>query len=139
MTTPMMQQYREAKAAHPGLLLAFRMGDFYEFFEADAEVVSRLLGLTLTHREGRPMAGFPHQSLETHLRKMLRAGHRVAVCDQVEDAALAKGLVRREVTRVVTPGTVTEDDLLDPRKANHLVSLQPRGPVMGLARVELTT
>jgi DNA mismatch repair protein MutS len=137
--TPMVQQYREAKAAHPGMLLAFRMGDFFEFFDADAAVVSRLLDLKLTKRDGREMAGFPHQALDAYLSKLLRAGHRVAVCDQVEDAAVAKGLVRREVTRVVTPGTVTEDDLLDPRRSNHLISLQPRGPMVGVAWVELTT
>src|SRR5437773_7457126 len=138
--TPMMQQYREARERHPGMLLLFRMGDFYELFDADAEVASRVLGLTLTSRDKTvPMAGFPHHALEPYLRKLLHAGHRVAICDQVEDPALAKGLVRREVTRVVTPGTVTEDDLLDPRRANHLVGLQPRGPVAGLAWVELTT
>ena len=85
-----------------------------------------MLGLTLTSRDKTvPMAGFPHHPLETYLRKLLHAGHRVAVCDQVEDAALAKGLVKREVTRVVTPGTLTEDDLLDPRQANHLVAVWP--------------
>src|SRR5436190_690066 len=146
MSTPMMQQYQDAKARHPGMILLFRMGDFYETFNEDAELLSRVLGLTLTSRDKTvPMAGFPHHSLEAHLRKLLRAGHRVAVCDQVEDAALAKGLVRRAVTRVVTPGTVTEDDLLDPRRANHLVSLsmrgggEARGPLVGVAWVELTT
>src|SRR5688500_2154715 len=122
MTTPMMQQYREAKAQHPGMLLLFRMGDFYELFEDDAREAVRVLGLSLTSRDKTiPMAGFPHQSLEHHLHKLLNAGLRVAICDQVEDAAQAKGLVRREVTRVITPGTVTEDDLLDPRGPNHLV------------------
>jgi DNA mismatch repair protein MutS len=112
--TPMMQQYRDAKARHPGMVLLFRMGDFFETFEEDAELVSRVLGLTLTTRDGSiPMAGVPAKSVEHYLRKLLHAGHRVAVCDQVEDAALAKGLVKREVTRVVTPGTVTEDELLD--------------------------
>src|SRR6266576_730350 len=112
MSTPMMQQYREAKERHPGMLLLFRMGDFYELFFEDAEVASRVLGLTLTSRDGSiPMAGFPFKALDTHLRNLLRAGHRVAVCDQVEDPALAKGLVRRDVTRVVTPGTLTEDEL----------------------------
>src|SRR3954454_3176129 len=124
--TPMMQQYQEAKSRHPGMLLLFRMGDFYELFHEDAEVAARVLGLTLTSRDKSiPMAGFPHHALENHLRKLLRAGHRVAVCDQVEDPALARGLVRREVTRVVTPGTLTEDDLLDPRQANHLAALLP--------------
>ncbi len=143
MTTPMMQQYREAKERHPGMLLLFRMGDFYELFYDDAEVVARLLGLTLTSRDKTvPMAGFPHHQLDGYLRKLLRCGHRVAVCDQVEDPAVARGLVRREVTRIVTPGTLTEDDLLDPRQPNHLVSLAPaagaRGSA-GLAWVELST
>src|SRR6516165_9244394 len=124
--TPMMQQYQDARARHPGMVLLFRMGDFYETFEADALLLSQVLGLTLTSRDKTvPMAGFPHHSLENHLKKLLQAGHRVAVCDQVEDPAVAKGLVRREVTRVVTPGTVTEDDLLDPRAANHLVAIFP--------------
>src|ERR1700731_4428631 len=140
MTTPMMQQYREAKERHPGMLLLFRMGDFYELFDDDAEVASRVLGLTLTSRDKTiPMAGFPHHALEPHLRKLLQAGYRVAVCDQVEDPALAKGLVRREVTRIVTPGTLTDDNLLDPRQSNHLAALQPRGTVLGLAWVELST
>jgi len=136
----MMQQYRDAKARHPGMILLFRMGDFYETFEADAELLSRVLGLTLTSRDkGVPMAGFPHHSLEGHLRRLLQGGHRVAVCDQVEDAALAKGLVKREVTRVVTPGTITEDDLLDPRTPNHLAAIIPGTNVCGIAWVELST
>src|SRR5437588_4532590 len=138
--TPMMQQYREAKERHPGMLLLFRMGDFYELFDADAEVAARVLGLTLTSRDKTiPMAGFPHHALEPHLRKLLQAGHRVAICDQVEDPALAKGLVRREVTRVVTPGTLTDDGLLDPRQANHLAAVALRGPLIGLAWVDLST
>src|SRR3954453_11361245 len=120
----MMRQYRQAKEGHPGMLLFFRMGDFFEMFDDDAEVASRVLGLTLTSRDKQvPMAGFPHHQLENYLRKLLHAGHRVAVCDQVEDPALAKGLVKREVTRVVTAGTVTEDELLDPRKANHIAAV----------------
>jgi DNA mismatch repair protein MutS len=140
MTTPVMQQYRDAKERHPGMLLLFRMGDFYELFEDDAEVVARVLGLTLTSRDKTiPMAGFPHHALEQHLRRLLHAGHRVAICDQVEDAALAKGLVRREVTRVITPGTLTDDDLLDPREANYLAAVAPRGSAVGLAWVEPST
>src|SRR5262245_20257504 len=141
MTTPMMQQYEEAKARHPGMLLLFRMGDFFETFGDDAELVSRVLGLTLTSRDKSiPMAGFPHHQLEPYLRKLLQLGQRVAICDQVEDAALAKGLVRREVTRVVTPGTLTEDDLLDPRQDNHLAALCFLGnDCCGLAWVELST
>src|SRR3954466_8101489 len=140
--TPMMQQYRDAKARHPGMVLLFRMGDFFETFEEDAELVSRVLGLTLTTRDGSiPMAGVPAKSVEHYLRKLLHAGFRVAVCDQVEDAALAKGLVRREVTRVITPGTVTEDDLPDPRASNPLVALLATGAAgpVGLAWLELST
>jgi DNA mismatch repair protein MutS len=136
----MMQQYRDAKARHPGMVLLFRMGDFFETFEEDAELVSRVLGLTLTTRDGTiPMAGVPVKSVEVYLRKLLHAGHRVAVCDQVEDAALAKGLVKREVTRVVTPGTVTEDELLDAGRPNHLVALVPGRDTFGVAWVEATT
>jgi len=147
--TPMMQQYQEAKDRHPGMLLLFRMGDFYELFDTDAETAARVLGLTLTSRDKTvSMAGFPHHSLESYLRKLLQAGHRVAICDQVEDPALAKGLVRREVTRVVTPGTLPEDELLDPRLPNYLAALHfpsprtaARGPqnTVGLAWVDLST
>ena len=120
----MMRQYREAKERHPGMVVLFRMGDFYELFEDDAQAIAPILNLTLTSRDGAmPMAGFPHGALEGHLRKLLVAGKRVAVCEQVEDAAQAKGLVRREVTRVVTPGTLTEEDLLDPRRPSLLVAL----------------
>ncbi len=149
MTTPMMQQYREAKERHPGMLLLFRMGDFYELFNTDAELAARVLGLTLTSRDKSvPMAGFPHHALESYLRKLLQAGHRVAICDQIEDPALAKGLVRREVTRVVTPGTLTEEELLDPRQANYLAAIFAPSPrvanrgkdgVVGLAWIDLST
>jgi DNA mismatch repair protein MutS len=144
--TPMMQQYREAKERHPGVLLFFRNGDFYELFEEDAELGSRLLGIALTKRDKDiPMAGVPHHALERYLAKLLQAGHRVAICEQLEDASQAKGLIRREVTRVVTPGTLTEDDLLDPRRSNHLVAVCPGGSsaagraAVGMAWVELST
>src|ERR1700687_3678816 len=138
--TPVMRQYREAKDRHPDMLLLFRMGDFFEPFDADVETAARVLGLTLTSRDKTiPMAGFPHHALDRHLRKLLSAGHRVAICDQVEDPALAKGLVRRAVTRIVTPGTLTEDHLLDPRRLNHLLALHAAGPRLGLPWVELST
>src|SRR5947199_3106027 len=140
MSTPMMQQYREAKQRHPGMLLFFRNGDFYELFEEDAELGSRLLGITLTKRDKEiPMAGVPHHALDRYLARVLQAGHRVAICEQVEDAAQAKGLIRREVTRVVTPGTLTEDNLLDPRRSNHLAAVWAAGDQVGLAWVELST
>jgi DNA mismatch repair protein MutS len=138
--TPLMQQYREAKVRFPNALVLFRVGDFFELFDADAETASRLLGLTLTSRDKTvPMAGFPHHALDAHARKLVQAGHAVAVCDQVEDPAAAPGLVRREVVRVLTPGTVTEDDLLDPRRPNHLAAAWPQGDHVGLAWADLST
>jgi DNA mismatch repair protein MutS len=140
--TPMMKQYQEAKRACPDALLLFRMGDFYEMFHDDAKVAARTLNLALTSRDkgagGVPMAGFPHHQLESYLAKLIAAGFRAAVCEQVEDPKLAKGLVRREVTRIVTPGTVTDDALLDPRQSNFLAAVTPGDPA-GLAWVELST
>jgi DNA mismatch repair protein MutS len=138
----MMQQYREAKERHPGMLLFFRNGDFYELFEEDAELGARLLGITLTKRDKEiPMAGVPHHAVERYIAKLLQLGHRVAICEQMEEASQVKGRpIRREVTRVVTPGTVTEDGLLDPRRANHLFSVTPAGPnLVGVAWVDLST
>ncbi len=140
--TPMMKQYQAAKQACPDALLLFRMGDFYELFHEDAKTAARTLNLALTSREkgenAVPMAGFPHHQLESYLAKLIAAGFRVAVCDQVEDPKSAKGLVRREVTRVVTPGTVTDEALLDPRQSNYLASVAPGEPA-GIAWVELST
>jgi DNA mismatch repair protein MutS len=138
----MMKQYEEAKRACPDALLLFRMGDFYEMFHDDAKTAARVLNLALTSREkgenATPMAGFPHHQLESYLAKLIAAGMRAAVCEQVEDPKLAKGLVRREVTRIVTPGTVTDDALLDPRESNFLAAVAPGDPV-GLSWVELST
>lgn len=138
----MMRQYQEAKRACPEALLLFRMGDFYELFYEDAKVAARVLNLVLTSREkgenAIPMAGFPHHQLEHYLAKLIAAGMRVAVCEQVEDPKLAKGLVRREITRVVTAGTITDETLLDPRQSNYLAAVCPGEPV-GLAWVELST
>jgi len=141
MTTPMMQQYRDAKAQYPGMLVLFRNGDFYELFEDDAEVGARALGITLTKRDKEiPMAGVPHHALDRYLGKLLHAGHRVAICEQMEEAADVKGRpIRREVVRVVTPGTLTEDGLLDPRQSNHLAAIVPAGATTGLAWLELST
>jgi DNA mismatch repair protein MutS len=140
--TPMMKQYLEAKQACGDALLLFRMGDFYELFYEDAKTAARLLNLALTSREkgenAVPMAGFPHHQLESYLGKLIGLGMRVAVCEQVEDPKKAVGLVRREVTRVVTPGTVVDDGLLDPRESNYLAAVTPGDPA-GLAWVELST
>ena len=143
--SPMMQQYHDAKAACGDALLFFRMGDFYELFFEDAKMASRTLGLTLTSRDKGenpiPMAGFPHHQLEGYLGKLIKKGCRVAVCEQVEDPRQAKGLVRREVTRVVSPGTVTDEALLDPRENNFLAAcVADDGETkFGLAWLELST
>jgi DNA mismatch repair protein MutS len=140
--TPMMRQYQEAKRACPDALLLFRMGDFYEMFHEDAKTAARVLNLALTSREkgenATPMAGFPHHQLESYLGKLIAAGFRAAVCEQVEDPKKAKGLVKRELIRIVTPGTVTDDALLDPRESNFLAAVAPGDPA-GLAWVELST
>ncbi|QGJ71604.1 DNA mismatch repair protein MutS [Planctomycetales bacterium 10988] len=141
--TPMMQQYQEAKAACPGAILLFRMGDFYELFFEDAEIVARELNLSLTSRDkgenAIPMAGFPHHSLDNYLAKLIQNGHRVAIADQVEDPKLAKGLVKREVTRIVSAGTLTEESLLDPKANNYLASISETKKAIGLAWLELST
>ena len=144
--SPMMKQYEEAKKVCGDALLLFRMGDFYELFHEDAKQAARLLNLTLTSRDkgenAVPMAGFPHHQLDSYLGKLIAVGQRVAICDQVEDPKKAKGLVRREVTRIVSPGTLTDDSLLDPRQSNHLAAMVPGdavGDLMGLAWVDLST
>lgn len=147
----MMQQYDDAKAACGDALLLFRMGDFYELFFEDAKVAAKVLGLTLTSRDKGenpiPMAGFPYHQLDGYMAKMIASGHRVAVCEQVEDPKAAKGLVKREITRVVSPGTVTDDALLDPKEANFLLAIcsdpgKGKGkvePRVGLAWADLST
>jgi DNA mismatch repair protein MutS len=129
--TPMMQQYEDAKSVCGDALLLFRMGDFYELFFEDAKIAARALGLTLTSRDKGenpiPMAGFPYHQLDSYLGKLIAAGYRAAVCEQVEDPKLAKGLVKREVTRVVTPGTLTDEALLDPRESNYLAAVVTSG------------
>src|SRR5262249_22843423 len=114
--TPAMQQYDRFKKRHPDCVLLFRIGDFYEMFDDDAVKVSKAIGLTLTQRtEGVPMAGVPYHQLETYLRRLLAAGFRVAVCEQTQDAAEVKAgaIVERNVTRVLTPGTLVDESLLD--------------------------
>src|SRR4029079_15860224 len=147
--TPMMQQYLDAKGACGDALLLFRRGDFYELFYDDAKAAARVLGLTLTSRDKGenpiPMAGFPYHQLESYLAKLISGGFRAAVCEQVEDPKLAKGLVKREVTRVVSPGTLTDDALLDPRESNYLAAIalpaQPKNDDdrAGIAWAELST
>ena len=148
--TPMMRQYHEAKQACGDALLLFRMGDFYELFLDDAKIAAKLLGLTLTSRDKdsdnpTAMAGFPHHQLDTYLQKLIAAGYRAAVCEQVEDPKQAKGLVKREVTRVVSAGTLTDDGMLDPRTANYVAAVVRSGgkedadAKIGIAWAELSS
>ncbi len=141
--TPAMQQFARAKREHPDCLVFFRMGDFYELFYEDAKEASRLLGITLTTRTKDPpipMAGVPVRAVDGYLRRLLAMGRRVAVCEQMQDPAEAKGVVDREVVRVVTPGTLTEDEVLDARANNFLAAAMPaRGGGAGLAWVDLST
>ena len=148
----MMKQYHEAKSACGDALLFFRMGDFYELFFEDAKIGAKILGLTLTSRDKdsdnpTAMAGFPHHQLDSYLQKLIRAGYRAAVCEQVEDPKLAKGLVKREITRVVSAGTLTDDGLLDPRETNYLAAIcfsnmrtaQDPDSLVGIAWAELSS
>ncbi|RTL53782.1 MAG: DNA mismatch repair protein MutS [Bradyrhizobiaceae bacterium] len=152
--TPMMEQYLEIKAAHPGLLLFYRMGDFYELFLDDAEIASRALGITLTKRgkhQGQdiPMCGVPVHHADDYLHRLIELGHRVAVCEQIEDPAEAKkrgskSVVKRDVVRVVTPGTLTEDNLLDARANNYLMAIARARASngddrLGLAWIDIST
>ena len=125
--TPLNRQYNQIKAKYPGALLLFRVGDFYETFGEDAVKASKILGITLTKRNNgganEELAGFPHHSLDTHLPKLVRAGERVAICDQLEDPAQAKGIVRRGVTELVTPGVSFNDNVLDTRRNNYLAAI----------------
>ncbi len=141
--TPMMKQYLAFKKRHSDAVLLFRMGDFYEVFLEDAKLCARELGLALTSREkganAIPMAGFPHHAADSYVKRLIKAGHRVAICEQVQDPAEAKGLVERDVTRVVTAGTLTEDQILDSRTNNFLAAVSPEGERAGLAWVDLST
>ncbi|MDO8408813.1 MAG: DNA mismatch repair protein MutS [Phenylobacterium sp.] len=147
--TPVMAQFFEAKAAQPDALIFFRMGDFYELFFEDAQKAAAALGISLTARGNHggqpiPMAGVPAHAAEAYLAKLIRAGFKVAVCDQMEDPAEArkrgsKSIVRREIVRVVTPGTLTEDGLLDARGANRLAAVAVRAGQAAIASVELST
>ncbi len=143
-STPLMEQYLAIKAKHKNAVLFYRMGDFYEMFYDDAKIASEVLGITLTSRaHGKaakvPLAGFPHHALENYLTKMIKAGYRVAICEQVEDPKKAKKLVKRDVIEIVTPGTTFSDELLDSKRNNYLVSLYLTKDLCGLAAADVTT
>src|SRR5512136_995935 len=150
MSTPLMRQYAQVKAKYPGTILLFRMGDFFETFEEDAKITARVLGITLTRRGNGaagevPLAGFPHHALESYLPKLLKAGYRVAVCEQLEDPKFAKGLVKRDVIEVVTPGVAFSDKVLDQKANNFLAAVALPGPLatgdmpIGFAFIDVST
>jgi len=137
--TPMMQQYMSMKEQHPDTVLFFQLGDFYETFFEDAEIAARELDIVLTHREDSPMAGVPIKKADVYINRLIKRGIKVAICDQVEDAKNAKGLVKREVRRVVTPGTVLEEDILDRSTNNYLVAILDKYKTWALAVCDLST
>ncbi|MBI1739220.1 MAG: DNA mismatch repair protein MutS [Acidobacteria bacterium] len=145
-TTPLMRQYHAIKKQHPQTLVLFRLGDFYELFYEDAIVASRELQITLTSRNRErgqrvPMCGVPYHAAETYIARLIRAGYKVAICEQMEEAGKGKKLVRRDVVRVITPGTATEAHVLEPRENNFLAALarDPAGHTVGLACVDVST
>lgn len=136
----MMSQYRRIKAElPPGTILFFRLGDFYEMFFEDAIEAAQILDIALTKRQKVPMCGVPHHTYETYLARLIRAGKKVAVCDQVEDPATAKGIVRREVTGILTPGAVLTDQILECNRNNYLAGLYETGGIFGVAMLDLST
>jgi DNA mismatch repair protein MutS len=142
--TPMLEQYLRAKQDAPDALLLFRLGDFYELFFEDAERAARVLDITLTSRSKKdevpiPMCGVPYHAVQGYVARLLAAGFKVALCDQMEDASLAKGLVARALVRIVTPGTVTEEEYLDPKQPNYLAALCAAGEAYALVAADLST
>ncbi|CDZ78536.1 DNA mismatch repair protein MutS [Legionella massiliensis] len=141
--TPMMQQYLRIKSDYPDMLLLYRMGDFYELFYDDAKRAAQLLDLTLTHRgqsadKPIPMAGVPYHAIENYLARLLKKGESVAICEQIGDPATSKGPVERQVTRIITPGTVTDEALLDAKRDNVLLAIHQQRKQFGLAWVDLS-
>lgn len=142
--TPLMQQHRAIKQKYPDAILLFRVGDFYETFGEDAIIASRVLGITLTKRNNgaassSELAGFPHHALDTYLHKLVKAGHRVAICDQLEDPKTVKGIVKRGVTEMVTPGVATNDKLLDQGNNNFLAAIHFTETETGIAFLDIST
>ncbi len=139
MTTPLMRQYHSIKSRYRDSILFFRVGDFYETFEEDAKIVSRELKIVLTARDGVPLAGIPHHALYAYVGKLLDKGYKVAICEQLEDPKKAKGLVKRGVVRVLTPGTVYEEELVREKITNYLCSVSKKGEIYALASADIST
>jgi len=139
--TPAMQQYWQQKQQVGQAILLFRMGDFYEMFYEDAELAARVLGIMLTSRDGgrTPLAGIPHHALESYLAKLVAAGYKVAISEQIEDPRQAKGIVDRAIVRIVTPGTLTEEALRDRTRSNLVAAVCLQHGAGGIAALELST
>ena len=143
--SPMMKRYFQIKANYPDCLLFFRLGDFYEMFFDDAETASRVLDLTLTGRDcglkdrRAPMCGVPYHAVDNYIRRLIDAGFRVAICEQLTDPATSKGMLERDVVRVVTSGTVMEEEILDEKVTNYLASVCLQGEAFGLAWTDIST
>jgi DNA mismatch repair protein MutS len=142
--TPLMKQYYNIKAKHPDAILLFRVGDFYETFEEDAVKTSSILGITLTKRANGAasyidLAGFPYHSLDTYLPKLVRAGQRVAICEQLEDPKMTKPIVKRGITELVTPGLSMNDNVLEQKENNFLASVYFGKQLTGIAFVDIST
>src|SRR5262252_10308529 len=141
--TPMMRQYLETKALHPDAILLFRLGDFYEMFYDDAVKASELLQIALTSRskgdERVPMCGVPYHSARRYIAKLIDAGHKVAICEQMEESGNGPGIVKREVMRIITPGTVLDEDALESRSNNFLASVVTGGTAFGAALLDAST
>ncbi len=142
--TPLMAQYHKIKAQYPDTILLFRVGDFFETFDEDAKKASQVLGITLTKRangkaENVPLAGFPHHAIDTYLPKLVRSGYRVAICEQMENPKFAKGIVKRDVIEVVTPGVAFSDKLLDHKKNNYLASIYVKDNIAGISFSDVST
>ena len=140
----MIQQYLTIKEKYKDAILFYRMGDFYEMFFEDAEVASKILEIALTSRNKNdaapvPMCGIPHKACQTYIAKLIESGHKVAICDQVEDPATAKGLVKREVVRVITPGMIIENELLDATSNNYLLALNIAKTCIGISYLDIST
>ena len=142
--TPMIKQYLSIKDEYPDALLFYRMGDFYEMFFEDAEIASRILEITLTSRNKKeespvPMCGVPHRAVQGYIARLIDRGYKVAICDQVEDPAKAKGLVKRDVVRVITPGMIVDSEFLDERTHNFVLAISQQNELTGISYLDIST
>ncbi len=142
--TPLMRQYNAIKAQNPDTVLLYRMGDFYEMFNEDAKIASKVLGLTLTARnhggaEDVPLAGFPHHAIDRYANRLVKAGYKIAICEQTEDPKNAKGVVKRDIVEIITAGTATEDNFIEEKSNNFIVAVVAAADALGIAICDLST